>query len=128
MLLHFLERDARDNVVAWTVLLGITIVGLLSWTIVGDQFWLGLLYAYLVFGFTVSATVLGSVWRTQYGLSRYYLLALPIAHWRLFTIQQARMLVPWIPLVALASLAPLIGTAPVASTLPTRIFYYTGVV
>jgi hypothetical protein len=129
MLLHFLERDVRDNAVAWSVLLGITgAAGLVSWTSAGDKVWLPLFYAYLLFGIGLSTAVVGSVWRTQYGLSRYYLLALPIAHRRLFPIQQARMLAPWVPLTGLASLAPFTGIAPGVSALPGRVLYFTGVV
>jgi hypothetical protein len=129
MLRHFLERDVRDHALLWIALLGITgVAGLVSWTSVGRGAWYPLFYVYLLFGVALSSSLVGGVWRTQYGLSRYYLLALPIAHRRLFALQQARMLLPWVPLTGLAGLAPLLAIVPVASSWPSRGLYYTGVI
>ena len=81
-----------------------------------------------MFGTMLSPFTIGSVWRTQHQLARHYLLALPIRHRRLFAIQQARMLVPWMPLVTLVAMMPLLGVAWPPARPGVWALYYGGLV
>jgi hypothetical protein len=111
MLLHFVRRDFLDHRPYWglvailTVLYAVTLVVFQGAGIFGTQL-LGM--AYVVFAMSGEAWVMGSVWRSQYHLSRHYLLALPLSHKRLFLIQHLRIGVFWLPVLIAGVLTPLI--------------------
>jgi len=107
MILHFLRRDFRDFLFWWvllTIFPGVVAILPLAFPVIPPFSWL--LAAYALFAVTPSAQIMGSVWRTQHGWSRQYLLSLPLSHKRLFLIQQLRMLVFFVPLLLLISAAP----------------------
>ena len=62
--------------------------------------------AYFIFGMTGESWVMGTAWRSQYHLSRHYLLALPIRHKTLFVIQHTRIAVFWVPVLIAGIVAP----------------------
>ena len=112
MLGHFLKRDFRDFLLWWIVIGIVTITFALLHLVSGDSLGPALLLpsgyfllflAYLMFANLPMNYVLGSLWRTQHGWSRHYLLALPLSHWRLFGILHARIAVFWLPLIVAAS-------------------------
>src|SRR5258705_495979 len=86
MLGHFLKRDFRDFLLWWIVIGIVTITFALLHLVSGDSLGPALLLpsgyfllflAYLMFANLPMNYVLGSLWRTQHGWSRHYLLALP---------------------------------------------------
>lgn len=113
MLGHFLKRDFRDFLVWWVVIGIVTITFALLHLIAGGPLGAAALFsgypvlflAYFLFANLPMNHVLGSLWRTQHGWSRHYLLALPLSHRTLFAILHARMVVFWLPLVVATSVA-----------------------
>ena len=104
---HVVRRDLRDCLFWWIGLAAATlVVAALAVSSFGYPVLTFLWTAYYMFAFLASPHVLGSVWRTQHQWSRHYLLALPIAHRRLFAIQHVRMLMFWLPLVVVIALWP----------------------
>jgi hypothetical protein len=111
MLGHFLKRDFRDFLLWWVLLGIVTTTCALLHLVSGDSLGPALLpfgyfllfFAYIMFANLPMSYVLGSLWRTQHGWSRHYLLALPLSHWKLFGILHARMAVFWLPLIIAAS-------------------------
>jgi len=108
---HFVRRDLRDFLFWWIVLAVVTLVAALAAASFGSWAILYLWMAYFLFAFVASPHVLGSLWRTQHQWSRHYLLALPIAHWRLFAIQHVRILMFWLPLVVVGAVWPVMQGA-----------------
>src|SRR5262249_43559769 len=104
---HFVKRDLRDFLVWWVALAALTLlIGAAS--LFTDSTMIFLWMTYYMFGLVAGPQVLGSVWRTQHQWSRHYLLALPIAHRRLFAIQHVRMLMFWLPLIIATSVSPVV--------------------
>ena len=111
MLGHFLKRDFRDFLLWWVVIGIVTITFALLHLVSGNSLGPALLpsgyfllfFAYFMFANLPMNYVLGSLWRTQHGWSRHYLLALPLSHWRLFGILHTRIAVFWLPLIVAAS-------------------------
>ncbi|HEY5038240.1 MAG TPA: hypothetical protein VIJ93_04125 [bacterium] len=105
MILHFIKRDFISHRLPWIVL------GLLTFLSVklfasSHLIYMGLLYAYLLFAMTPMGEMTGAKWRSQHVMSRSYLLALPVERKKLFWITQARALVFFLPLIALAYILP----------------------
>lgn len=132
MIGHFVKRDFLDHRLAWAALAIMTALCFGGLRLAGTYFLVReiarqtLLLTYIMFGVTSSQSVLGSAWRTQYQLSRHYLLALPIPHRRLFIIQQVRVVVFWLPIVIGGGLWPLVGA--LNFTLAEWLLYYLGIV
>ena len=111
MLRHFLKRDFLDFLV-WWIVVGITTITVVLLhlfpleslaTAALPSGYILLLITYFLFANVPMSYVLGSRWRTQHGWSRYYLLALPLSHWKLFGILHARIAVFWLPLILVMS-------------------------
>jgi hypothetical protein len=116
MIRHFLRRDFRDCRLYWASLLLITVASLFAGVIgLTILFWV-----YFMFPSMAQGYILGSPWRTQHQMSRHYLLALPISHKKLFVIQQARMLVFWLPFSIFAACLPFT----ILNSLQVYGFYY----
>ena len=96
---HFVRRDFQDFIVGWVVLIIVTASTLLlPGSRKGPVFALG--YAYFIF----SAVGSSYVWGTHamgHGLSRHYLLSLPVSRTRMFWICFARDFTISLPLWAL---------------------------
>ena len=131
MIIHFLKRDFLDFRVYWFIVAGITLAyGMAHHFTKLDSPgspWSSLqvlLFAYFFLAIMPQSYVLGSVWRTQHQLSRHYLLALPISHRHLFTIQHYRMVVFWIPVLGLCSIYPFLGKGFSSASWDTWMVYY----
>ncbi len=107
MLKHFLKRDFKTNWIVWAF---VVISGMFAWvmslyvSIIPVLFGLG--YIYFLVAFASHFMVLGTQWRSQHCMSRYYLLALPIERKSLYLIMQCRILVHWVPLLLVLLYTP----------------------
>lgn len=127
MIRHFIKRDFQDFLLGWMIIGILTVVaaalGLLTSSLELVIFVLG--YVYFMFASWPAAQIIGSVWRTQHQMSRYYLLSLPVSHRKLFFIQQMRLAICWIPFIAWASLLPFITRVGVGLTWDRWGLYYS---
>ena len=105
MILHFIKRDFLTHRLPWAILALGTLVSLRLFPS-SHLLYLGLVYSYLLFAITPMSELTGAKWRSQHVMSRSYLLALPVERKKLFWLTQARALVFFLPLIALAYILP----------------------
>jgi hypothetical protein len=105
MIFHFIKRDFVSQRLPWAVLALSTLLSLRLFPS-SHLIYMGLLYAYLLFAMTPMSEMTGAKWRSQHVMSRSYLLALPVERKKLFWFTQARALVFFLPLIALAYILP----------------------
>jgi len=105
MILHFIKRDFLTHRLPWAILALGTLVSLKLFPS-SHLLYLGLVYSYLLFAITPMSELTGAKWRSQHVMSRSYLLALPVERKKLFWLTQARALVFFLPLIALAYILP----------------------
>jgi hypothetical protein len=108
MLSHFVRRDFLDQRPYWGMVAAVTVLYAVALFFQGPEIFrtqlLGM--AYFIFGMSGESWVMGTAWRSQYHLSRHYLLALPIRHKTLFVIQHIRIAVFWVPVLIAGIVAP----------------------
>lgn len=112
MIKHFLKRDFDDCYIYWFVVIIVAVLALVIGPLLTRKeflvLWGVLAYIYFIIGIFPLTHVLGSQWRSQHYLSRFYLLALPVSRLELFNIQQIRILFFMVPFIFVMLALPLV--------------------
>jgi hypothetical protein len=126
MLLHFIRRDFLDHRPHWGLLAAVTALYAVALPFFSGARTFGtqlLGVVYVMFALSGENSVMGTVWRSQYHLSRHYLLALPIAHKKLFVLQHLRIGAFWLPVLIAGTVGPLVWEQ-LARTLTLRLYVF----
>lgn len=115
MLTHFIKRDFKDLKLGWGIVGGIVFLALAAIPFSPKEgvFIIAAVIGYTLFFMTLIPLnqVLGSHWRNQHVMSRYYLLSLPVPRNELFKIQQIRLLIYGLPITLFAIITPMFWLA-----------------